>query len=86
MPLALEYERGQYRTLVDDVPDDTDDMVFQYIVVALAIQHGALQSLPSRENALLDPDNCVRNYFCVVQAIAGFGVIQHFKLATLRRV
>eukprot|EP00961_Rhodomonas_salina_P081852 1100463-Rhodomonas_salina.1 len=47
MALALEYERGQYCTLVDDVPDDTDNMVFQYIVVALAIQHGALLSLPS---------------------------------------
>eukprot|EP00961_Rhodomonas_salina_P220163 2976733-Rhodomonas_salina.1 len=56
--------------LVDGVQDDGNDPVFQYIVVSLAIGHSALQSLPALENALLDVDNCARNYQYIIQTIA----------------
>eukprot|EP00961_Rhodomonas_salina_P118157 1590257-Rhodomonas_salina.1 len=72
MALALEFERGQYCPLIDDVRDDGDDPVFQYIVVALAITAGAQQSLPELQNALLDVDNCLKNYHYVIQSVAGF--------------
>eukprot|EP00961_Rhodomonas_salina_P121611 1637423-Rhodomonas_salina.1 len=68
MALGLEFVLGAY--LVDGVLDDGDDPVFQYIVVSLAIGHGALQSLPARENALLNVDNCARNYQYIIQTIA----------------
>eukprot|EP00961_Rhodomonas_salina_P198522 2677874-Rhodomonas_salina.1 len=32
MALALEFERGRYHELVDGMPDDNDDPIFQYIV------------------------------------------------------
>eukprot|EP00961_Rhodomonas_salina_P036429 489606-Rhodomonas_salina.1 len=67
MALALEFaERGQYRPLIDDVRDDGDDPLFQYIVVALAITAGAQQSLPEPQNVLLDVDNCRKNYHYVI--------------------
>eukprot|EP00961_Rhodomonas_salina_P027711 374295-Rhodomonas_salina.1 len=46
MALALEFECGQYCSgpLIDDVRDNCNDLVFQYIVVALAISAGAQQS------------------------------------------
>eukprot|EP00961_Rhodomonas_salina_P176386 2377493-Rhodomonas_salina.1 len=74
MALALEFERGQYCPLIDDVRADGDDPVFQYIVVALAITGGAQQSLPEPQNALLDLDNCRKNYHYVIQSVAGFSV------------
>eukprot|EP00961_Rhodomonas_salina_P030068 404931-Rhodomonas_salina.1 len=58
MALGLDFVLGVYMPLVDGVQDDGYDPVFQYIVVSLAIRHSALQSLPAREKALLDVDNC----------------------------
>eukprot|EP00961_Rhodomonas_salina_P021996 296006-Rhodomonas_salina.1 len=72
MALALKFERGQYCPLIDSVRDDTDDLVFQYIVVSLALAAGAQQSLLEPTNALLDLDNCLKNYHCVIQSVAGF--------------
>eukprot|EP00961_Rhodomonas_salina_P018698 251657-Rhodomonas_salina.1 len=72
MAQGLEFVLGAYMPLVDGVLDDGYDPVFQYIVVSLAIGHGALQSLPARKNALLDVDNCARNCQYIIQTIAGF--------------
>eukprot|EP00961_Rhodomonas_salina_P256471 3466027-Rhodomonas_salina.1 len=72
MALALEFEHGQYSPLIDGVRDDKDDLVFQYIVVALAITAGAQQSLLEPQNALLDLDNCRKNYHYVIQSVPGF--------------
>eukprot|EP00961_Rhodomonas_salina_P276289 3732320-Rhodomonas_salina.1 len=72
MALSLEFVMGAYMPLVDGVRDDGDDPVFQYIVVSLAIGHGALQSLPAPDNELLDVANCARNYQYIIQTIAGF--------------
>lgn len=74
MALAFEFERGQYSPLIDDVRDDTDDQVFQYIVVSLALAAGAQQSLLEPTNALLDLDNCRKNYHYMIQSVAGFSV------------
>eukprot|EP00961_Rhodomonas_salina_P103363 1390452-Rhodomonas_salina.1 len=71
MALAHEFERGQYHPLIDGVRDDTDDPVFQYIVVSLALAAGAQQSLPEPTNALLDLNNCRKNYHYVIQSVAG---------------
>eukprot|EP00961_Rhodomonas_salina_P067868 911309-Rhodomonas_salina.2 len=60
MTPCLEFIMGVYMPLVDGVWDDGDDPIFQYIVVSLAIGHGALQSLPAPENVLLDVDQRLR--------------------------
>eukprot|EP00961_Rhodomonas_salina_P185069 2499224-Rhodomonas_salina.1 len=74
MALALEFERGRYHELIDGMPDDNDDPIFQYIVVATAIQHGALQSLPGPEttDALVNKMFCKVNYNFIIRSIAGF--------------
>eukprot|EP00961_Rhodomonas_salina_P134881 1814247-Rhodomonas_salina.1 len=59
MALSLEFRLGKYLPLVNGAVDDGDDPVFQYIVVALAIEHGGRQSLPECDNPLLDADHCV---------------------------
>eukprot|EP00961_Rhodomonas_salina_P301185 3940359-Rhodomonas_salina.1 len=43
MALSLEFRLGKYLQLVNGAVDDGDDPVFQYIVVALAIEHGGRQ-------------------------------------------
>eukprot|EP00961_Rhodomonas_salina_P054741 735406-Rhodomonas_salina.1 len=45
---------------------------FNTIVVSLAIEHGGRQSLPERDNQLLDADHCAKNYQYIIQMIAGF--------------
>eukprot|EP00961_Rhodomonas_salina_P028474 384357-Rhodomonas_salina.1 len=72
MALALEFECGRYHELVDCVPDDNDDPIFQYIIVATAIQHGALQLLPEATDALVNDVFCKINYNFIIQSIAGF--------------
>eukprot|EP00961_Rhodomonas_salina_P083177 1117547-Rhodomonas_salina.1 len=72
MALSLEFRLGKYLPLVNRAVDDGDDPVFQYIVVALAIEHGGRQSLPEPDNPLLDADHCAKNYQYIIQTIAGF--------------
>eukprot|EP00961_Rhodomonas_salina_P140551 1891223-Rhodomonas_salina.1 len=62
MALSLEFRLGKYLPLVDGAVDDGNDPIFQYIVVALAIEHGGRQSLPEREDPLLDAERCAKNY------------------------
>eukprot|EP00961_Rhodomonas_salina_P187934 2536536-Rhodomonas_salina.5 len=54
------------------MPDYNDNLIFQYIVVAMAIEHGARQSLPERDDPLLNANNCTANYHYIIRAIAGF--------------
>eukprot|EP00961_Rhodomonas_salina_P004104 56750-Rhodomonas_salina.1 len=72
MALALEFERGRYSELVDGMPDYNDDPIFQYIAVATAIQHGALQLLPEATDALVNYVFCKINYNFIILSIAGF--------------
>eukprot|EP00961_Rhodomonas_salina_P041437 557849-Rhodomonas_salina.1 len=54
------------------MPDDNYDPIFQYIVVATAIQHGVLQSLPEPTDALVNELFCKTNYNFIIRSIAGF--------------
>eukprot|EP00961_Rhodomonas_salina_P149576 2013537-Rhodomonas_salina.1 len=72
MALALEFELGKYSELVDCMPDDNDDPIFQYILVATAVQHGALQSLPEATDVLVNEVFCKTNYNFIIRSIAGF--------------
>eukprot|EP00961_Rhodomonas_salina_P136582 1837554-Rhodomonas_salina.1 len=38
--VLLEFEQGQYSTIINCFEDYNDDPVFQYIIVAQAIKHG----------------------------------------------
>eukprot|EP00961_Rhodomonas_salina_P300969 3940283-Rhodomonas_salina.2 len=74
MAISLEFEQGQYRSIIDCFEDDNNSPVFQYIVVAQAIKHGAQQSLPEQSDPLLNAEQCRKNYHYIVQTIAGFSV------------
>ena len=81
IPLALDldFERGTYPPLLPNTPDDTDDPIFQYVVVALVITAGALQSLPKPRNPLVSPSNCAKNYQYIINSIAGFSAKMNTK-------
>lgn len=83
MALSLEFERGRYVDIVTHQPDNNYDPIFQYVVVALAINAGALLSLPRRSRPLTSRKSCGKNYKYIFESIALFSskLLKHCKLS-----
>eukprot|EP00961_Rhodomonas_salina_P128971 1737764-Rhodomonas_salina.1 len=73
MALDLEIKQGKVLQLVHgEVVDDFRDAVFKYVVVAKAIAAGVINTLPKRQELLVNAEHCSKNYSYVVNAIAAF--------------
>eukprot|EP00961_Rhodomonas_salina_P034340 462756-Rhodomonas_salina.1 len=67
----MEFVNSNYNPFVPGQEDDPDDQAFQWIVVALAVDAGALQALPKINNPLQDACHCTKNFRYIIRKSLG---------------
>eukprot|EP00961_Rhodomonas_salina_P202613 2733147-Rhodomonas_salina.1 len=68
----MEFVNCNYNPFVPGQEDNPDNQAFQWIVIALAIDAGALQALPKIDNPLENACHCSKNFRYILEAVAGF--------------